>query len=755
MTQREMLQKDLNPAEEIETSTQHWKWRWWRLAVQIAAMLLFIHFVVWPRAIGSGTVNNLFFRLDPLAGIMSMLATRTWISNMALGIATLLLTIVVGRIWCSWICPLGAVFDWVPSLRLDRTKLYIHTRWRYVKYFILFTILVAAAAGTLAFMWLDPITLITRTASMVSQRFLDVPFLTMFAAVLALNFAVSRFWCRYLCPLGGLLALFSKIPLVRHKVDTDKCTACSSIPLKSGRARQDASPCKVECPAHNDIQGYVSLAARGRFREALELIKETSPLPSVCGRVCHHPCELECNRRDIDAAVSIRSIERFLADHDRTNGGAYVPKLGREREEKVAVIGSGPTGLAAAYFLAKDGYKVRVFEKLPVAGGMMAVGIPVYRLPRKALSDDIGVIQKMGVEIRTGVTFGEDVTFDSLRKEGCKAFFLATGLHKGIRLNLPNEDLKGVLNGIQFLRDVALGNPVQLGRKVIVVGGGNVAVDVGMSAIRQGAAEVSLVCLEERHQMPAWEHEINEAVEEGIKIVNGLGPNRFLEEDGRLSGIEFKRCTSVFDEKGDFNPKYNNADLTRFEADTVILAIGQSADLSFAKGQGIPTNAGGRLETDPITLETPIKGVFAGGDAVRGPKTVIESIADGKKAAISIDRFLNGLDLRVGRNGKLRALTKSQKVVCYKNDRVQMPCLDPQERVKNFEEVQIGLTEDMVFRESKRCNACASCCVQSCPMGAIHPWQRFAANPEECTSCFACIDVCPNHAVSFGRRIWN
>jgi len=395
-----------------------------------------------------------------------------------------------------------------------------------------------------------------------------------------------------------------------------------------------------------------------------------------------------------------------------------------------------------------------VFEKLPVAGGMMAVGIPAYRLPRKVLSDDIGVIEKMGVEIRTGATFGEDVTFDILRKEGFKAFFLATGLHKGLRLNLPGEDLKGVLNGIQFLSDTALGNPVQVGRKVIVVGGGNVAVDVGMSALRQGAAEVSLVCLEQRHEMPAWEHEINEATEEGIKIVNGLGPNRFLEESGRLSGVEFKRCTSVFNAKGDFDPKYNDADLTKFEADTVILAIGQSPDPAFAKDQGLPANAGGRLEADPITLETPLKGVFAGGDAIRGPKTVIESIADGKEAAISIDRFLKGQDLRAGRNGKLKALTKSQKVVCYKADRVQMPCLDPQKRVKNFEEVQIGFTDEMVFEESKRCNACASCCVQSCPMGAIHPWQRFAANPEECTSCLACVDACPNQAVSFGQRIW-
>ncbi len=751
---KEILQEDLIPAEEFAAESRR-KWYWWRLAVQIAAMFLFLYFVVWPKASGNGTVNNLFFRLDPLAGIASMLATRTWIDAMALGIATLLVTIVLGRVWCSWICPLGSIFDWVPSLRLDRKKLYIHPRWRYIKYFFLFTILIAAAAGSLTFMWLDPITLLTRTVSLLTQRFLDMSFLALFIAVLGLNFIVSRFWCRYLCPLGGLLALFSKIPFIRHKVDTNKCTSCSLVPGKSGTTGPKISPCKVECPAHNDIQGYVSLTAKGKFREALELLKETSPFPSVCGRVCHHPCESKCNRSDVDTAVSIRAIERFLSDQDRTNGGAYVPKLGAPRDEKVAVIGSGPAGLAAAYFLARDGYKVSVFEKLPVAGGMMAVGIPLYRLPRNALSTDIGVIQKMGVEIKTGVTFGKDVTFEGLREEGCKAFFLATGMHQGVRLNIENEGLKGILNGIQFLRDASLGNPVRIGKKVIVIGGGNVAIDVGMTALRHGAVGVSLVCLEQRNEMPAWEHELSEAVEEGIKIVNGFGPNRFLEKDGCLSGVEFKRCTSVFDESGAFNPKYDGVDLMPMEADTVIVAIGQAADLSFAKEQGIPTNAGGRFEADPMTLETPIKGIFAGGDAVRGPRSVIEAIADGKQAAISIDRFIKGMDLRLGMDGNLNEAAQSQKVICYNIARARMPCLDPKERVKNHDEVQIGLTAEMVMEESKRCNACASCCVQSCPMAAIHPWQRFAANPEECTTCLACIDACPNRAVSFNLRVWN
>ena len=258
----------------------------------------------------------------------------------------------------------------------------------------------------------------------------------------------------------------------------------------------------------------------------------------------------------------------------------------------------------------------------------------------------------MGVKIKTGVTFGKDVTFESLRKEGYKAFFLATGLHKNVRLNIANENMKGVLNGIDFPRDLALGNPVDLGRKVIVVGGGNVAMDVAMTAIRKGAAQVTLVSLEQRGEMPAWEREINEAIEEGVQIVNGLGPNRLLDQEGRLSGIEFKRCTSVFDESGGFSPKYDDADLTRLEADTVIVAIGQAADISLAKEQGIPTNAAGQFLADPITLETSMKGVFAGGDAYYGPKTVVEAIGCGKEASVSIDRYLRDLDLNTGREAR-------------------------------------------------------------------------------------------------------
>ncbi len=542
--------------------------------------------------------------------------------------------------------------------------------------------------------------------------------------------------------------------------DPEKCNGCNAVEGKSGAEKQQTSPCKFNCPAKNDIQGFLGLAAKGKYGEALQLLKETSPFPSICGRVCTFPCETDCSRKKIDEPVAIRAVERFLADRDRADGGPFVPKLKPARNGKVAVAGSGPAGLAAAYFLAKNGYKVTVFEKLPVAGGMMAVGIPLYRLPREVLASEIGVIRKMGVEIKTGVTFGRDVTIESLKQEGYKAFFLATGLHRNVRLNIANEDLKGVLKGIDFLRDISLGNPVSIGRKVLVIGGGNVAMDVAMTAIRRGAEEVSLVSLEQRAEMPAWEREINEAIEEGIRIVNGFGPNRFLEKNGSLYGVEFKRCTSVFDEKGAFNPRYDEADLKVMEADTVIAAVGQTADPAFAEELGIAANAGGYLAADPITLETSIKGVFAGGDVSYGPKTVAEAIGSGKEASVSIDRYLRGLDLYAGReprDAKLTVIAEPFLEKYYPAPRAQMAWLPPRERMGS-DEVQLGFTEDVALEQAKRCITCGTSCVQACPYGVMQ-FNHQTLKAVKCDLCLdkrlrneapACTWACPAHCIHWG-----
>lgn len=542
--------------------------------------------------------------------------------------------------------------------------------------------------------------------------------------------------------------------------DPVKCTGCNAVEGKSGREKQQTSPCKFNCPAGNDIQGFIGLVAKEKYAEALQLLKETSPFPSICGRVCTFPCESECNRKDIDDPVSIRAIERFLADRDRSNGDSYIPKLLPAREGNVAIIGSGPAGLAAAYFLAKNGYKSTVFEKLPVAGGMMAVGIPLYRLPRETLATEIGVIEKMGVEIKTGVTFGKDVTFESLKKKGYKAFFLATGLHQNIPLNVTNELLKGVMYGIDFLRDISLKNPVPLGKKVIVVGGGNVAMDVAMTAIRQGAAEVTLASLEQRDEMPAWEREIIEAEEEGIKFVHGLGPNRFLDKKGSVSGIEFKRCTAVFDADGAFSPQYDESDLDTLEADTVIIAIGQTADRNFAEEQGLAANEDGRIEVDPITLQTSIPGVFAGGDVYYGPETVVEAIGSGKEASVSIDRYLRGLDLYTGREARDAKLTPITDPVKDKYDpapRTEVTWMPVEERMGS-DEVQLGFSEEAALKESKRCITCGTSCVQACPYG-IMQFNHETLKAVKCDLCVekrargeapACTWSCPAHCIHWG-----
>jgi heterodisulfide reductase subunit A-like polyferredoxin len=487
--------------------------------------------------------------------------------------------------------------------------------------------------------------------------------------------------------------------------------------------KRGTAPCKATCPAHVSIQGYIALINKGKYREALELFKEAHPFPAICGRVCHHPCEKICTRGDLDESLAIQYLHRFIADEDLKNETPYVPGITEKRNEKIAIVGAGPAGLAAAYFLALQGYSITVFEKLPVAGGMMAVGIPAYRLPRDILNAEIRTIQAMGVEIKTGVTFGMDITLNSLKDEGFKAVFLATGLHLSRKLNVEGEDQAGVLKGVDFLRDAALGVKVSVGRKCIVIGGGNVAVDVALTAKRVGADDVTLVCLEKRHEMPAWDYEIAEALEEGVKIVNSLGPKRFLGKDGQATGVEFMRCTSVFDENKAFNPRYDENDLTALDAETVIVAIGQAADLSFAEKEGIITRRGG-LENDPMTHQTPVEGLFIGGDVSYGPKSVVEAVESGKKAAESIHRYINGLDIKKGREEDWSYL-KPDIEGEEKRHRISMRSSSLDTREENFNEIALGFSVDESRNEADRCLKCGICsecyqCVDACLAGAVN-----------------------------------
>jgi heterodisulfide reductase subunit A2 len=530
---------------------------------------------------------------------------------------------------------------------------------------------------------------------------------------------------------------------------------------KSGAEKQKSSPCKADCPAHNNIQGFVSLAAKGKYQEALRLIKETSPFPSICGRVCYHPCESNCNRGQIDEPVAIQSVERYLGDLDLFGRRPYVPRVKAAKNEKIAVIGSGPAGLTAAYFLAKDGYPVTVFEKLPVAGGMMAVGIPEYRLPRDNISREIRVIQDMGVEIRTGTAVGKDITIAELRRQQIKAFFLAVGAHECKRVGIEGEDLNGVYPGVDFLRRVNLGEKVSLGKRVAVIGGGNVAMDAVRTALRSDAEEASLLYRRTIGEMPASREELEECEEEGVKVHTLIAPKRILGENGRVKALECVRMEpGEPDESGRRRAVAIEGSEFLMEVDTVIPAIGQESDWAcLGPDCACTLSEWGTMKVDPLTLQTDDPDIFAGGDAVTGPRTVVEAIAAGQRAAASIDRYLRGLNLSADRDINWRYNTEPQKDKYDPSSRAHVPLLYPQERVKSFAEVRLGFTEEMALQEAKRCVSCGTCCIQACPYDAI-VFNEHSGKTQKCNLCYhrvtnglypACADnICLAHCIYFG-----
>jgi len=392
------------------------------------------------------------------------------------------------------------------------------------------------------------------------------------------------------------------------------------------RAQQTrVAPCSAGCPVNTDTRRYVEAIARGDYEAALEVLLDANPFTSVCGRICHHPCEAACRRSKVDAPVGLRALKRFAVENARDYREARRCPVAPTFSERVAVVGSGPAGMAAAHDLAKQGYRVTVFEKADTPGGMLGAAIPRYRLPYEAVKEDLDDIVALGVELRTEVTIGVDLTLEDLRQQGFDAILLSTGLSESHTLNCPGIDSEGIFLAMPFLRAVRMGAPPEVGRRVIVVGGGNVAMDVARSVRRLGVTEVACICLESREEMPASPWEIEEALEEGVQIAPSWGVRTVFAEGGRVRGLELRRCTRVFDEAGRFSPTFDDSDVCTRLADTVILAIGQRADLTCIAGSSVQEERTGRLQYSPATLATSERGVFACGEVARGPGSAVEA----------------------------------------------------------------------------------------------------------------------------------
>ncbi len=470
------------------------------------------------------------------------------------------------------------------------------------------------------------------------------------------------------------------------------------------------APCQNACPADQNAWGYVTLISEGRMKEAIAVIKESNPFPATLGRVCVHPCEAKCRRAQIDAPVSICSLKRYAADADMAAYPRFKPPVEKPKGKKAAVIGAGPGGLAGAYFLALKGYGVTVFESLPVAGGMLAVGIPDYRLPRDVLNNEIKSITDLGVEIKYNTIFGKDITSEQLFKDGFSAILIATGAHRGQKLNIPGEDAEGVLDGVTFLRDVNLGSTTKVEGKVVVLGGGNVAIDAARAALRLGADDVSILYRRERSDMPAYVEEIDEAELEGVKVHTLVAPKTIAAKDGKVSGLSCARMLlGQFDKGGRRRPEPITGSDFFVEADMIIAAIGQIPDLSWMNGDGVKADKAGTVEVDMKTLATGAEGIFAAGDNVRGPATVVEAVGDGKKAAMQIDIFLGGDGIAPNAfRDELLGMAVTYNEAEYQKEigRTKMPHLPVSKRHRNFNEVVLGYDDKAAIEEAKRCLHC-------------------------------------------------
>ena len=506
------------------------------------------------------------------------------------------------------------------------------------------------------------------------------------------------------------------------------------------------APCKTACPAHLPVQGYIKMASQGRYMDALKLIKNENPFPAVCGAICNRRCEDACTRGTIDEPIAIDEIKKFIAAKEINEKDRYIPKTvnheGKQFEEKIAIVGAGPAGMSAAYYLRCKGYPVTVFEREDKAGGMLLNGIPSFRLEKDVIAAEIEVLKTMGVEFRFGIDVGSDVTIQQLRDEGYKAFYIAIGARGGRMAGVPGEDAKGVMSGIEFLNKVNKDEEhMKLSGKTVVIGGGNVAMDVARTALRAGSDDVSMYCLESRDEMPAAKDEIEEALEENISINNGWGPKEIITENGRVKAVVLKKCTSVFNAEKRFAPVYDENDTITIECDNVLLSIGQQIIWgNLLAGTKVELNKNGTAKADPVTYQTAEPDIFVGGDVYTGPRFAIDAIAAGKEGCVSIHRFVHkGHSLTLARD--LRHFIELDKnnldIEEYDNAKRQRPGRKSGDAASAYRDLREIFTEEQLKTEASRCLGCGATVV----------------DPNKCIGCGLCTTKCEFDAIHLSRDL--
>ncbi len=524
-------------------------------------------------------------------------------------------------------------------------------------------------------------------------------------------------------------------------------------------------PCQSACPLHQGVRDYLLAIATGDFDRSLAIIKETNPLPFVCGTICAHHCEDECRRNDVDKPPSIRGLKRFAIEYG--NAKAQPLAEGPKIEGKVAVIGAGPSGLTAAYDLARMGANVTVFDNDNMPGGAVRHYIPLYRLPDEVVDQDIDEIAEQGVKFKSGVELGKDITIEQLEKEGYQSILLAMGLPVSRGLNLPGTEGEGILYALPFLKKVKReGFKFEGSPTVIVIGGGNVAMDVSRSALRAGAGKVKLACLECDEEMPAFSWEIEEAQEEGVEMNPSWGPDEIVRENGKIKGLQLVECTCVFDEQGRFSPDFNKENKNLLEGDIVIFAIGQGGDAGPVRGE-VDVDERGRIVFNNRTMATSRPGVFACGEMVVGPSTAVQSMGNGRVAAKAIASYLQGVPFDSAALEEVTELEKLDSQVAEEIDQVErnpIPMMTPEERVRHFNQAELGYDPETAVCEARRCLTCAAgaqridelcvnclTCVRICPydVPVINEEGTVTIRNEHCQACGLCMGICPVYAIKF------